>query len=514
MTARKSYITTPIYYVNGAPHIGHAHTSVMGDILKRARKMGGEAVKLTTGTDEHGQKNEEAARLSGLPVQDYLTRQSSKFADVFDSLGVGYDFFVRTTRPRHMQEVARIESELQSRNLLVKKPYSGLYCSGCEQFKKPSDLTEDGRCRDHPTLVPEQTDETNYFFVIEPFRQKLRDYVKANPDWIQPQSYANEVLSSLDEPLEDLCISRPKSRVSLGVELPFDPDYVTYVWFDALINYLTNIDWPDEAYREWWPFSEHLIGKDIVKTHCIYWPCMLMALGVDMPARISVHGHWVGPGGVKMSKSGGNVVDPVEVVERYGASALRFYLARNMRTGSDSQISRDLLEQTYNVELGNKLGNLLLRCVKFAAARFDGVVPPRDAMDDEAAATLDAVRDTARNVLTDLQSLTTIPTALSHLVAMINMLNDEVTRRAPWTLIKNPDGVGEAAGVLYALLDSLRLVFEALFPVMPDISARGLTVLGIADPSFGDKEHEFESKRLRPGSRFGDADILFPRIDA
>jgi methionyl-tRNA synthetase len=514
MTVGKSYITTPIYYVNGAPHIGHAHTSVMGDILKRARKLGGETVKLTTGTDEHGQKNEEAALSSGLAVQDYLTQQSSKFAAVFDSLGVSYDYFVRTTRLRHMQEVARVESELRARNLLVKKPYSGLYCSGCEQFKKPSDLTEDGRCRDHPTLTAEQTDETNYFFMIEPFRQRLRDYIRANPTWIQPQSYGNEVLSALEEPLEDLCISRPKTRVGLGVELPFDPDYVTYVWFDALINYLTNIDWPDAAYEDWWPFSEHLIGKDIVKTHCIYWPCILMALGVDMPARISVHGHWVGSGGVKMSKTVGNVVDPVEVIDRYGASALRFYLARHMRTGSDSQISLELLEQTYNIELGNKLGNLLLRCVKFAGARFDGVVPSPNAMGQEETATLNTIRDQARIVLADLQNLTTIPSALSSLVAMINMLNDHVTQRAPWTLIKNPEAVGEAGGVLYALLDSLRLVFEVLFPIMPDISARGLAVLGIADPSFGERKHELERGLLRPGSRFGEADVLFPRINA
>lgn len=512
MTDAKSYITTPIYYVNGAPHIGHAHTSVMADIMKRARRMAGMEVKLTTGTDEHGQKNEEAAIASGLGTQAYLDRQSGNFRAVFDALEVDYDYFVRTTRPFHMEQVSRVEAGLQERGLLVRKPYSGLYCSGCEQFKKPSDLTEEGRCRDHPNLVPEQTDETNYFFVIEPFRARLREYIRANPGWIQPQSYANEVLAFLEEPLEDLCISRPKSRVTLGVELPFDRDYVTYVWFDALINYLTNIGWPDAGYAEWWRVAEHLIGKDIVKTHCIYWPCILMALEVDMPARISVHGHWVGAGGIKMSKTVGNVVDPVEVIDRYGASALRFYLARNMRAGSDSQISLDLLRQTYTVELGNKLGNLLLRCVKFAGARFDGAVPAA-ALAPEEEATLATIRAEAERTAAELRDLGTIPAALARAVAMINLLNDHVTARAPWTMIKEPDRAGEAGGVLYALLDSLRLVFEALYPVMPDIARRGLVTLGIDASALGQGAHAFETGCLVPGSAFGAPDVLFPRID-
>lgn len=512
MTDAKSYITTPIYYVNGAPHIGHAHTSVMADIMKRARRMAGMEVKLTTGTDEHGQKNEEAAIASGLGVEAYLDRQSGNFRAVFDALEVDYDYFVRTTRPFHMEQVARVEAELEERGLLVRKPYSGLYCSGCEQFKKPSDLTEEGRCRDHPNLIPEQTDETNYFFVIEPFRERLREHIRANPGWIQPQSYAHEVLSFLGEPLEDLCISRPKSRVTLGVELPFDSDYVTYVWFDALINYLTNIGWPDASYGEWWRVAEHLIGKDIVKTHCIYWPCILMALGVDMPAHISVHGHWVGAGGIKMSKTVGNVVDPVEVIERYGASALRFYLARNMRAGSDSQISLDLLKQTYTVELGNKLGNLLLRCVKFAGARFEGAVPQAE-LGPEEQATLATIRNEAERTAADLRELGTIPAALARAVAMINLLNDHVTVRAPWTLIKDSERAREAAGVLYALLDSLRLVFESLYPVMPDIARRGLVTLGVDASALGQGAHAFETGRLVPGSAFGAPDVLFPRID-
>jgi methionyl-tRNA synthetase len=510
---QRSYVTTPIYYVNGAPHIGHAHTTVMGDILKRARKMRGVQMLLTTGTDEHGQKNEEAARASGLSVGEYLDQRSAEFKSVFDRLGVDYDTFVRTTRPYHMEQVAHAESLLNDQQLLIKKAYTGLYCTGCEQFKKDSDLTEDGRCKDHPNLVPEWTDEINYFFRIDPFRERLREHIRSNPNWIQPAVYANAVLASLEEPLEDLCISRPKSRVTLGVELPFDDNYVTYVWFDALINYLTNVNWPAPEYETWWRVAEHLIGKDIVKTHCVYWPCMLFALGVPLPKHVSVHGHWVGPGGHKMSKSLGNVVDPVEVIEAFGASTLRFYLARHTRAGNDSQVSLDLLQATYNAELGNKIGNLLMRCVSFARARYEGAVPAAElAVEDNAVR--DKVLRTANDCLTNLESLESIPAAAAQIVDIANLLNDHVTSSAPWTLIKNPETEARARSVLFATLDGLRILFEALFPIMPEISGRGLVTLGAKPIGQADGVHDFSAGALASGTTLGEPVPLFPRKDA
>ena len=269
-----SYVTTPIYYVNGPPHLGHAYTSRVADILKRARKMAGFRSFLSTGVDEHGQKNEQMALESGMSFKEYLDMRALQFRDLFDLLDVDYDFFARTTAPTHVRAVVYLEERLYERGLLVKQEYEGLYCSGCEQFKKESDLSSEGFCLEHPNILAERTVETNYFFKMEPFRKKLQEHITANPHWISPTSYRNEVIAMLENPLEDLCISRPKSRVSLGIELPFDDDYVTYVWFDALLNYLSNIGWPDESYEGLWLGSEHVIGKDILKTHCVYWPCM------------------------------------------------------------------------------------------------------------------------------------------------------------------------------------------------------------------------------------------------
>jgi methionyl-tRNA synthetase len=357
------YLTTPIYYVNGDPHIGNAHTGIMADILKRAAQMRGVDVFLTTGTDEHGQKNEEAVEHSGLQVGEYLERQSGRFKALFDSLQITYDMFVRTTSPRHMDGVRIFEQMLYDSNLLVKKKYHGTYCSGCEQFKKTSDLDGNGRCIEHPSLVSEELDETNYFLPIEPFRQWLVDWIETHPLWVQPERYRNELRQMLQTPLDDLCISRPRTRVRLGIELPFDHDYVTYVWFDALINYITNVGWPDQKYAKWWSCARHLIGKDILKTHCIYWPIMLKSIGVEPPAAVAVHAYWLGAGGLKMSKTLGNVVDPNEVVQILGADALRFYLAKNMRSTCDTQIALPLIIRTYNADLANKVGNTLSRLV-------------------------------------------------------------------------------------------------------------------------------------------------------
>ncbi|MCL4147984.1 UNVERIFIED_CONTAM: hypothetical protein GTU68_016591, partial [Idotea baltica] len=256
----------------------------------------------------------------------------------FEKLDVAYEYFVRTKPggPHKQRRRPAWNKSIFDRDLIIKKNYTGTYCKGCEEFKKESDLTEEGQCPLHPTMKVEQTDETNYFLKMEPFRERLLQHIADNPDFVQPEAFRNELKQMLSEPLDDLCISRPKTRVTLGVELPFDTDFVTYVWFDALANYLTNIDWPDESYAPWWAECEHLIGKDILKPHGVYWPIMLMAAGLPLPKKLSVHSHWVGAGGMKMSKSIGNVVDPMEVIAELGVDALRWYLARHMRADSDS----------------------------------------------------------------------------------------------------------------------------------------------------------------------------------
>ncbi len=504
------YVSTPIYYVNGDPHIGHAHTSIMADILKRAALMRGKECLLSTGTDEHGQKNQTAAEASGLSPQAYQDRQSALFRDLFDRLNVSYDVFARTSDPFHMEQVQEIERRLHAAGLLVQKPYRGLYCVGCEQFKKASDLDEQGRCVDH-LVPPEEMDEVNYFMRIEPFRPWLIEHIENNPGWIQPNGFRNEVMGMLRQPLEDLCISRPRARVALGVPLPFDPDYVTYVWFDALINYVTNIGWPDERHAYWWPYSENLIGKDIVKTHCIYWPIMLRALGLTPPNRLSVHGYWIAAGGQKMSKSLGNAVDPVDIINLLGADALRFYLAKNMRTGSDSQIGASLIVSTYNTDLANKIGNLLSRVVKFTARHFDGKVPEGFSLSDEDHGLVEGIARTAAREHGAV-TLHTIPSLVQEAVVIAETLNIYIDTTAPWTHIKNPDNRNRVGGVLYVLLDGLRLLFEMLSPVIPATAARGLIAIG-ADPiPLEARLHEFVPMRLSPGTPLGDDVNLFPRV--
>ena len=512
----KSYLTTPIYYVNAAPHIGHAHTSVMADILKRNKQARGIETLLSTGCDEHGQKNQEAAEELGLPPQEYLDQRAGEFQRVFDMLGVDYDFYVRTTREGHKAEVARAEQQLFDAGLIVKKSYTGKYCKGCEQFKKESDLTEVGRCPDHPTMDLELIDEPNYFFPMEPYRQRLVDHINANPDFVQPAIYRGELLKMLEEPLEDLSISRPKARVSLGIELPFDAEHVTYVWFDALLNYLTNLDFPDGDYQPWWKECRHLIGKDILKTHGVYWPTMLMALDLPLPKGLVVHGHWLGEGGVKMSKTLGNVVDPVEVAEKYGVDALRYYLARHMRSDSDSQIAVDTIAQTYSSELANKFGNLLSRAGKFAKARFDGV-PDRGKLEapDEAvrAQALSAAQGLAEEI-----ELAQLPARVQALVEAADALNGYFADAAPWDLMKEEATQARAGTVVYVALDSLRLLFEALRQVIPASADKALAMLGAemgADRGADRGEAPWQPAldSLSGGSELGEIAVLFARVE-
>lgn len=505
----KSYITTPIYYVNGAPHIGHAYTSIVADILKRNRKALGHEMMLSTGVDEHGQKNQEAAADLGMDVTEYLAMRGAEFRKVFDLIDVAYDYFVRTSREGHKKAVAGMEQTIFDKDLIVRKQYTGTYCKGCEQFKKDSDLTDEGQCPLHPTMKVEEIDETNYFLKLEPFRERLLKHIDDHPEFVQPEAFKTELKQMLSEPLEDLCISRPKSRVTLGVELPFDAEFVTYVWFDALTNYLTNLNWPTDGYQDWWSTCEHLIGKDILKPHGVYWPIMLMAADLPLPRRLSVHSHWVGAGGMKMSKSIGNVVDPIEVVDLLGPDGLRWYLARHMRADSDSQISVDLITQTYNSELGNKIGNLMSRAAKFSKSKFDGTVPAPGAFapEDEAirAAVLEATGSFAEWI-----DMPDIPHATQKLITVCDQMNNYFAEQAPWALIKDEETKERCQTVIYVTLDSLRLVFEALRQVIPASSDRALAMLNCPTPD--GKAWQPALDKLIGGTALGEIENLFPRI--
>jgi methionyl-tRNA synthetase len=504
----KSYITTPIYYVNGSPHIGHAFTSVMADILKRNRQALGYELMLSTGVDEHGQKNQEAAEDLGMSIEDYLDMRGKEFRNVFDRLDVAYDYFVRTSREGHKTAVAEMEQSIFDKDLIVKKQYTGTYCKGCEEFKKEVDLTDDGQCPLHPTMKVEQTDETNYFLKMEPFRERLLKHIADNLDFVQPDAFRNELNKMLSEPLDDLCISRPKARVTLGVDLPFDQEFVTYVWFDALANYLTNIDWPKEGYEDWWSECEHLIGKDILKPHGVYWPIMLMAAGLPLPKKLSVHSHWVGAGGVKMSKSIGNVVDPIEVIEKLGVDALRWYLARHMRADSDSQISVELIAQTYESELNNKLGNLLSRAAKFAKSKFDGKLPVPGVLTEEDEALRKAVMEATAG-MGAWMDLADIPARMQSLFNVMIEMNNYIDKQAPWTLIKSEDTRERSQTVVYVGLDCLRIVLEALQQVIPASATKALATINVSEVACPWKP---ELDKLPSGSELGEVEPLFPRV--
>jgi methionyl-tRNA synthetase len=506
------YITTPIYYVNAEPHIGHAYTTVVADALARCHRLLGEEVRFQTGTDEHGDKVLDAAAAQGLPVKTFVDQISARFRRSWDDLNVSYDNYIRTTDPAHVRVVQEILTRVHASGDIYFGEYGGLYCFGCECFYLERDLV-DGLCPDHKT-APTFLQEKNYFFRMSKYQDWLLDYIQTNPDWIRPERFKNEMLAFLKEPLEDLCISRPKSRMDWGISLPFDDRYVTYVWFDALINYLSGLDYPAGApYEKFWP-AEHLIAKDILKPHAIYWPTMLRAMGVEPFRRLNVHGYWQMDAG-KMSKSLGNVVEPQALAVKYGVDQLRYFFLREMVFGLDAHFSEAALAGRINADLANDLGNLFARSLGMAFKYRQGVVPspgPGDPADQEIAA---AVQDMARDFLRLFPGLE-FGRALSHLWDFIGRLNRYIVAAAPWELAKQPDAAAAAKldTVLYNLLEGLRWIAALLQPVMPASALKMSEQLGLG-PALWDQPLPQALKwgGLAPGTQLAKGPALFPRIE-
>ena len=379
--SEKFYITTPIYYVNAEPHIGHAYTTIVADVLNRFHKLAGYNTFFLTGTDEHGDKIVTAAESAGQTPKEYTDRISGMFRDLWPRLNISNNAFIRTTDAYHQETVRNILSLVKEKDDIYFSEYEGLYCFGCERFYTEKELV-DGKCPDHQK-EPDVIKEANYFFRMSRYQEWLIEHIKKNPSFIRPERYRNEVLSFLSEPLEDLCISRPKSRLKWGITLPFDDDFVTYVWFDALINYVSALGYPeDAAFQDFWPVTQHVIAKDILKPHGIYWPCMLKSAGIEPYQHLNVHGYWNINAG-KMSKSVGNVVEPLALVDIYGLDPFRYFLMREMAFGLDSEFSEDALVQRLNADLANDLGNLVSRSLTMVHKYFEGALPSPGPINEE-----------------------------------------------------------------------------------------------------------------------------------
>ena len=473
------YITTPIYYPNGDPHAGHAHTSVMADILKRwiIQQDAENRVFLSTGVDEHGQKIEKLIQASGLGAEEYLDRKTAAFRTIFDKLDVGYDAYVRTTDPRHVAGVQHALQKVFDDGRLETATYEGLYCEGCEMFKTLSELDENGCCPDHKTK-PLQLKEENYILPLEPHRQWLIDRITGHPEWIQPEECRREMLQLLTKPLPPLCISRPKSRTRHGIELPFDRNYVAYVWFDALLNYVTTIGYPEcgGKFAELWSSSCHLIGKDIAKTHCIYWPMMLKLLDLPLYGKIRVHGHWLGADGRKMSKSLGNGVDPLEVIQNYGADPFRYFMARNMNR-NDALMGYSLIDANYHSELVNNISNASYRVMKMVRKNWPQLLalPEKLAADDETF--LDDVFRIASEAVDLEPELENIRLRTARIPEIASRINLHIDETKPWKL-SAPADAPRRDSLLTALLEAVRLLYVAAWPVMPETAEHVLDLLG------------------------------------
>jgi methionyl-tRNA synthetase len=505
----KIYITTPLYYVNAEPHLGSAYTMVLTDTLARYYRSQGVETFYLTGTDEHGDKIAQAASDAGVSPKEFTDRVSASFRQIWDDCGIAYDHFIRTTDEYHVRYVQELLERVYEQGDIYFGKYGGLYCFGCERFYTEKEL-RNGKCPDHltePTLIEEE----NYFFRMSTYQHRLLRYIDEHPDFIRPEGFKNEVVAMLREPIGDLCISRPKSRLNWGIEITFDRRYVTYVWFDALINYVSALKYKGEnTFQKFWPEAQHFIGKDIVKPHGVFWPTMLMAAGLPLYKHLNVHGFWTVEG-QKMSKSLGNTISPLQMKKEIGMDAFRYFVLRESVFGQDADFRQDNLTARYNADLANNLGNLVSRVLAMQQKYFDGRVQPlgpAGASEDEELRNtfIEAKKEVAQH-MSELQ----FHRALEAVWSALDYANRYIVQTAPFTLFKDPEKRARVGEVLHHLLEALRQLSCLLAPFMPDTAKELGLLLGLKETDAAYRAPWGQG--FSAGHKVNGPTVLFPRID-
>ncbi|GAB6099734.1 methionine--tRNA ligase [Halanaerocella petrolearia] len=505
------YVTTPIYYPNDKLHIGHTYTTTAADTITKFKELQGYETEFITGSDEHGQKIQKSAQEHGMEPKEYVDGIVGSFKELWTKLKVDYTDFVRTTSSEHKADVQNIFKKVYDKGDIYKDSYEGYYCTPCEAYWKERQLDDDGNCPDCNRPV-EWMEEESYFFKMSKYEEQLLDFLENNPNFIQPAKRRNEMINFIEDGLEDLCVSR--TTFDWGIPVPIDDGHVIYVWFDALTSYLTGINWrrDDDKFNSYWPADVHIVGKDILRFHTIIWPAILMAAELPLPKQVFGHGFLLVEGG-KMSKSKGNVIDPVKLIDDFGVDAVRYYLLREIAFGTDGSYSTDSFIQRINSDLANDLGNLLNRTVAMVEKYFDGQVPVDKIETDYDSDLEEVAQDTFAAIEENMEQLQ-FSTALEELWALVRRTNKYIDQTEPWVLAKDDAKRDELGTVLYNLMDNLRRIAISLVPFLPEAPAKIWEQIGIEEDLADQTWEDVKTKgRLETGTIVNKGEPIFPRID-